>query len=137
MLKEKLSYFIVSVTLSVSDILLVSWTCGWCILEEDLEDYVKVLLTYDINPHSAEGYYKFMLKKMVPSLERLGLSMIEAWHTAAGDHPIRLVTFVAECEEAANEVLQSAEFFALEDRLQEFVTNYRCRVVSLRRYFQY
>jgi len=106
-------------------------------LQGDLEDYVKVLLTYDINPHSAEGYYKFMLKKMVPALERLGLSMVEAWHTAAGDHPIRLVTFVAECEDTAHEVLQSAEFCALEERLQEFVTNYRCRVVPLRRYFQY
>jgi|TARA_B100000315_G_scaffold207344_1_gene202092 hypothetical protein len=106
-------------------------------MQDDLEDYVKVLLTYDINPHSAEGYYKFMLKKMVPAMEKLGLSMVEAWHTAAGDYPIRLVTFVAECEDTANEVLQSAEFYSLEERLQEFVSNYRCRVVPLRRHFQF
>ena len=106
-------------------------------MPEGLEDYVKVLLTYDINPHSAEGYYEFMLKKMVPALEKLGLSMVEAWHTATGDYPIRLVTFVAECEDTANEVLQSAEFYSLEERLQEFVSNYRCRVVPLRRHFQF
>jgi len=106
-------------------------------VQEELEDYVKVLLTYDINPHSAEGYYKFMLKKMVPALDKMGLSMIEAWHTAAGDYPIRLVSFVAEDEDAANEALQCAEFYALEERLQEFVSNYRCRVVPLRRHFQF
>ncbi len=106
-------------------------------MPEGLEDYVKDLMTYDINPHSAEGYYKFMLKKMVPTLDKLGLSMVEAWHTAAGDYPIRLVTFVAEGEDIANEVLESAEFYALEERLQEFVSNYRCRVVPLRRHFQF
>ena len=106
-------------------------------MQDELEDYVKVLLTYDINPHSAEGYYKFMLKKMVPAMERLGLSMVEAWHTAAGDYLVRLVTFVAECEDTANDVFQSAEFYSLEERLQEFVSNYRCRVVPLRRHFQF
>ena len=106
-------------------------------MHDELEDYVKVLLTYDINPHSAEGYYKFMLKKMVPAMERLGLSMVEAWHTAAGDYPVRLVTCGAECEDTANDVLQSAEFYSLEERLQEFVSNYRCRVVPLRRHFQF
>ena len=106
-------------------------------MADELEDYVKVLMTYDINPYSAEGYYKFMLKKMVPTLDKLGLSMAEAWHTAVGDYPIRLVAFVAEGEDTANAVLESSEFYALEEQLKDFVSNYRCRVVPLRRHFQF
>ena len=48
---------------------------------DNLQGYVKVLMNYDINPESSSEYYKYMLKKMVPDLEKLGLSMVEAWHT--------------------------------------------------------
>ncbi|MDA1216785.1 MAG: hypothetical protein O3B38_01190 [Chloroflexi bacterium] len=102
-----------------------------------LQGYVKVLMNYDINPESSSEYYKYMLKKMVPDLEKLGLSMVEAWHTGWGEYPNRLVAFVAENRDTADRVMQSEEFSELEEKLQEFVSNYSCRRVPLRDHFQF
>ncbi len=106
-------------------------------MSEDLNGYAKVLLTYDIIPETQETYYQFMLGELVPTVQGMGLGMAEAWHTAVGDYPIRLVTFVGETREGVDKVIESEQWEELETRLLQYVTNYSRRVVPFRNRFQF
>lgn len=104
----------------------------------DITDtYTKVLLTYDIIPETQESYYQFMLGELVPTVQRMGLGMAEAWHTAVGDYPSRLVAFVGETRQAVDKVLNSEQWEELEQRLQQYVVNYKRRTVPFRNRFQF
>ena len=98
---------------------------------------VKLLLTYDPIPERREDYFEYMLSEFVPRLERMGLTMCEVWHTAYGDYPLRLTGFLAPDRDTLESVLNSEAFQDLERRLQQYVVNYRRRVVPLRRRFQF
>ncbi len=106
-------------------------------MTDEQNSYTKVLLTYDIIPETQETYYQFMLGELVPTVQGMGLGMAEAWHTAVGNYPIRLVTFVGESREAVDKVLESEQWEELESRLQQYVTNYSRRTVPFRNRFQF
>ncbi len=93
---------------------------------------VKLILTYDIIGETQDRYYQYVLSEMVPAAQSLGLYMSGAWHTAYGEYPVRLVEFVADDQAALNEVLEGPAWGRLEARLQEFVVNYRRKIVRLR-----
>lgn len=98
---------------------------------------VKLLLTFDPLPEQREEYFNYMLGEFVPALESLGLTMAEAWHTAFGDYPLRLTGFVAPDAATMESVLGSDAFVQLEARLQDFVENYRRRVVPAGKRFRF
>jgi hypothetical protein len=98
---------------------------------------VKLLLTYDPVLERRESYFRYMLGEFVPGLEHLGLKMCEAWHTAYGEYPLRLAAFTAPDNACMDEALASDDFQELEARLQEFVENYRRRIVPVRERFQF
>lgn len=106
-------------------------------MTDDTNGYFKVLLTYDIIPETQETYYQFMLGELVPTVQTLGLGMAEAWHTAVGNYPLRLVTFVGESQDIVNTVIESEQWEELETRLQQYVVNYKRRVVPFRNRFQF
>lgn len=98
---------------------------------------VKLLLTYDPLPERREGYFHYVLGEFVPELEQMGLKMSEVWHTAYGEYPLRLAGFVASDRGVMDQALTSEQFQKLEARLQEFVANYRRRVVPFHGRFQF
>ena len=102
-----------------------------------MEDSVKLLLTYDPLPKHREEYFRYVLGEFVPALENLGLTLCEAWHTAYGQYPLRLTGFIAEDRETLDTVLASPEFMELESRLQDFVINYRRKIVPQQPRFQF
>ncbi len=97
----------------------------------------KLILTFDPIPERREAYFRYVLGEFVPSLEQMGLKMCEAWHTAYGEYPLRLTAFVAEDGEGMEQVLTSEAFQLLEDRLMEYVVNYRRRLVPRENGFQF
>jgi hypothetical protein len=98
---------------------------------------VKLLLTFDPLPGRREEYFSYMLGRFVPTLEQLGLTMAETWHTAYGDYPLRLTAFVAPDASTMSTVISSDAFARLEEQLQDYVHNYRRRVVPADRRFQF
>ncbi len=98
---------------------------------------VKLLLTFDPIPETRESYFNYVLGEFVPTLEHLGLTMSEAWHTAYGEYPLRLTAFVAHDQETLDRILDSETFRQLESRLQTYVVNYTRRVVPVRSRFQF
>jgi hypothetical protein len=98
---------------------------------------VKLLLTYDPIPEKREDYFNYVLGEFVPAMEHLGLTMSEAWHTAYGEYPLRLTGFIAPDRNTLEGILGSQAFLDLEGKLQDYVVNYRRRVVPVKRRFQF
>lgn len=98
---------------------------------------MKLLITYDPVPESREAYLQYVRGEFVPKLEQLGLMMCDAWHTAYGPYPLRLAGFLAIDAHTLESVVDSDIFLDLEDRLQDYVVNYKRRIVPLRSGFQY
>jgi hypothetical protein len=98
---------------------------------------MKLLLVYDPLPDHREAYFNYVLGEFVPALESLGLKLCEAWHTAYGDYPLRLTAFEAVDRATLDAVLASERFQELERRLQDYVVNYRRKIVSEQRRFQF
>ena len=46
--------------------------------------------------------------RYIPLMQKMGLQVSEAWHTAYGDAPNRLIGFVCENEQTMNDLLEDA-----------------------------
>ncbi|MGF1503632.1 MAG: hypothetical protein GYB64_06070 [Chloroflexi bacterium] len=97
----------------------------------------KLILSYDIQPGSRERYYQYVMSELVPALQEEGLYMTEAWHTAFGEYPIRLIIFAAEDYDTIEMVLASEKWQMMEDEFQRFIRNYTKLVVPYRQGFQF
>ncbi|MDE3088582.1 MAG: hypothetical protein KGJ80_04270 [Chloroflexota bacterium] len=97
----------------------------------------KLLLTYNILPEHQEEYFNFMVNIFVPTLQRMGLANAGVWHTAYGEHPARLLIFVAEDREAMEHALGSKAWKDMEKRLGGYVRDYARRVVAFQPGFQF
>ena len=106
-------------------------------MAEEINDQVKLLISYDVLEGKHEEYFQFVLGEFVPAVQNLGLFMTEAWHTAYGNYPIRLAGFVAEDYATMQTILSHPTFLNMEEKLKEFVENYSRRVVPLRNGFQW
>ena len=98
---------------------------------------VKLLLSFDPLPGKREAYFQYVLGEFIPTLEHLGLQMCELWHTAYGAYPLRLTGFLAHDRDTLVDILTSDDFKDMELRLQEFVGNYKRRIVPLKKRFQF
>lgn len=96
----------------------------------------KLILTYHVNDELMQDYYRFMLGRYVPMIQGLGLEMTDAWHTAYGDQPNRLVAFVAREHATIDKVLASAAWESLTEELERYVTGFRYKVIPYHEGFQ-
>jgi hypothetical protein len=101
------------------------------------KESVKLLLSFDPVPGKREAYFRYVLGEFIPTLEYLGLQMCESWHTTYGAYPLRLTGFLAPDRETLVDILASQDFQEMELKLQEFVHNYRRRVVPMKKRFQF
>jgi hypothetical protein len=98
---------------------------------------VKVLIAYNVKPAREEAYYRFIAGEFLPMLQSIGLVMVEAWHTAWGNYPQRLVALVAEDHKTLEEVLDSSAWRQIEAKLISYVEDYQCQIVGYRSGFQF
>ncbi len=98
---------------------------------------VKLLMSYDIQDDDLQAYYQYVLGEFLPKAQALGLVMTDAWHTAYGDYPARLISFVARDRPTLDSILALDDWKQLEDRLRSFVSDYQTRIVPYRDRFQF
>ncbi len=98
---------------------------------------VKLLIAYSLKPGREETYYRFMMAEFLPSLQEMKLTMAEAWQTAWGNYPQRLIGLLAENRTAVEEILASEHWREMEDKLLRYVTDYRRQLVPARSGFQF
>lgn len=97
----------------------------------------KLIVSYDIAVPTQESYYQFVLGELVPAMQEMGVYMTEAWHTAYGEYPLRMATFVAEEYTTIQSMLDSDRWLALENELQGYVRNYSRMIIAYRQGFQF
>jgi hypothetical protein len=97
---------------------------------------VKLMMTWDILPGREEEYFEFHIRQFVPTLEKLGLALNEAWLTVYGDSPRLMAEAVISNTKKANQVLHSEQWDNLGNQLQDFVENFNYKLVPARTRWQ-
>lgn len=97
---------------------------------------LKLLLSYNIRPDIIQEYQQFVLGRYIPIMQTLGFEVSEAWHTAYGDYPDRLVAFVCRDEETLNSLLENDIWDAMNEQLGEYVTDFSYKVIPYKMGFQ-
>ncbi len=98
---------------------------------------LKILLSYNIKTNDMQAYYEFVLGRYIPTLQAMGLEMSEAWHTEYGDYPNRLIGFVARDQQTISNLMIDETWEDLNERLEEFVTDFSYKVVPYTVGFRY
>lgn len=103
------------------------------------EDYpgLKLLLSYEVKHETVQEYRQFVMRDYVPSMHNLGFQMSEAWHTAYGDAPNRLIGFVCRDRSTLTNLLESDEWSDMNRQLGEYVTDFSYKVVPYKGIFQF
>jgi hypothetical protein len=104
---------------------------------DPISNGLKLVMSYNIRPNDAQAYYQFVLGHYIPQMQSMGLEMAEAWHTAYGDYPSRLIVFVSQDEYTIRQVVNDAAWDELNDRLLQFVTDFDYKVIPYRIGFQF
>jgi hypothetical protein len=97
---------------------------------------VKLLMTWDIQPGREEDYFEFHIRKFVPALEGLGVSLSEAWLTVYGQQPRLLAEAVIPSLKSARLVVDSHAWEDLGLQMQDLVDNFDFKLVPARGGFQ-
>jgi hypothetical protein len=97
----------------------------------------RMLLTYDIHPGHYQSYYQYMLGEFVPTLQKLQLRMLFAWHVHGDNHPQRQVEFVCADRDQLLSALNHPEFQQAEERLKDFTMSYSRKIVRFENRFQF
>jgi hypothetical protein len=102
-----------------------------------MTDQVKLLLSFDIKGGTENAYRRFILEEFLPKAQELGLMPTDAWHTAYGRYPTRLIGFVADDLPTVRAVLAKPEWEEMLRRLQGYTLNLSHRLVPFRGGFQW
>lgn len=98
---------------------------------------VKLIMTWDILPGREQEYFEFVVQEFIPAMQRMGLQPSEAWFTVYGEGPQITTVALAPSLNMVRSVIHSSAWKDLENRLLEFVTNYRYKIVRARSGFQF
>ncbi len=77
------------------------------------------------------------MEEFLPQAQALGLMPTDAWHTAYGEYPGRLIGFAANDLAGVRAARASGEWRELTGKLEGYVLNLTVRVVPLRGGFQW
>lgn len=93
-------------------------------------------MSWDILPGREEDYFEFHIRKFVPTLERMGLNLSEAWLTVYGQQPRMLAEAIMPNLPSVQRVLQSNDWDDLGLELDDFVENFNYKVIKAKGSFQ-
>lgn len=102
-----------------------------------MAEQVKLLISYDIRAGQENAYRRFILEDFLPQAQELGLIPSDAWHTAYGSYPLRLLGFVADDLETAQTARATPQWRALIRELAGYTINLKQRLVPFRGGFQW
>lgn len=97
---------------------------------------VKLLMTWDIQAGQESEYSEFVVNEFIPRLNRLGLQDIEFWYTRYGGSKQIQASGVLPTAEQMQNIMRSREWQQLQQRLEEYVSEYSHKLVQATRGFQ-
>lgn len=105
-----------------------------------MDDNVKVIMKWDIQPEKDQEYFEFVVREWVPGITRLGIETTGAWltvYSSDDDMPRIMAEGVTENLAEAQRILNSEQWLSLHDRLLDYVENYSQKVVRVTGEFQF
>ena len=97
----------------------------------------KLILTWDIKPESEQEYFEFVVREFLPEVQKFGLTLSDAWVTVYGQQPQILVGATLSKVESIKKIIESDKWGILVDRLKEYVSDYREKIVLSNGSFQF
>ncbi|MEK6193352.1 MAG: hypothetical protein N2F24_03870 [Deltaproteobacteria bacterium] len=97
---------------------------------------VKLLMTWDIRSGREEDYFEFHIRKFLPTLEKLGVNLSEAWLTVYGEQPRMMAEANMSSLAKAQGVLYSPAWEDLGMELDDYVENFDYKLVKAASGFQ-
>ena len=98
---------------------------------------LKLLISYNIDLEDTQEYYRFVLGKYIPTMQSMGLEMSEAWHTAYGAYPNRLIGFISQDSQHLRELMMGDVWEELNEELKGHVSELEFKVIRYREGFQF
>jgi hypothetical protein len=102
-----------------------------------MSEQVKLLIAYDIHAGQENAYRRFIVEEFLPKAQELGLTPTDAWHTAYGRYPSRLLGLVAEDLAAVQRARNTPQWRDLMRQLEGYAVNLTQRVVPFHGGFQW
>ncbi len=97
----------------------------------------KVIMTWDVPQEREQEYFEFLVREYIPSLQRLGFNITDAYATMYGSQPQILVGASMEKLAEVQRALKSSDWQSLHNQLSDFITNYTQKVVVAQGGFQF
>jgi hypothetical protein len=97
----------------------------------------KVIMTWDVPPEREQEYFEFLVREFIPSVQRLGFELTDAYATMYGNQPQLLVSASMTSLTKLQQTIHSSEWQSLHNQLADFITNYNQKVVETRGGFQF
>jgi hypothetical protein len=97
---------------------------------------VKLLMNWDIQAGREAEYFQFIIQDFVPGLLKLGLQPTEVWFTAFGDCPQIQAGGLASDVATVQNIVGGTDWQELRGKLEEYVTDYRQKVIPAEGGFQ-
>lgn len=98
---------------------------------------VKLIMTWNILPNHEQEYFDFLVREFVPSLNRLGFELSDAWATIYGNQPQVLISAILPNELEAEERMAKPEWLDLLDKLQRFIQDFELKLAPVKSGFQF
>jgi len=94
---------------------------------------IKILMNWDIKPGLDNEYFEFVMREWVPNTTKLGLTPTEAWYSVytRSERPRIMAGAIAADEVSMREIITSADWAELQDKLMEYVENYSQKIVRV------
>ena len=90
---------------------------------------VKFNQYWTIDFEHIDEYEKFIIRKFIPGLNKLGIHIVAGWTVLIGGYSDIIVEGVANDLELLEKALRDKKFRQLSDALQDYVKNYKTKVL--------
>ncbi len=97
----------------------------------------RLIFTYDMLEENQQEYYQFALGTLIPVMQSEGMEIMDAWSTAYGEAPGRLVSFVSQDLDKMETFLEGDMWAQLREEFEKFVTEFEYKIVPYREGFQF
>jgi len=97
---------------------------------------VKLIMTWNIREGKESEYLEFLTRDFTKAILGMGIQPTDAWYAVWGRGPQVLAAGVTDDLETMEKSLSSEEWKKLQERLKEFVVEFRYKVVEAAAGFQ-
>lgn len=98
---------------------------------------VKIIMTWNIKPGKEQAYFGFVISEFMPRASRLGMELTDAWATVYGDQPQILAGARMPDLDRARKLVNSEAWLQLIQELEEFVNDFKLKLVTPKGNFQF